>query len=73
MLIKSGRAKSAAREIIFELRFSLSVLTNNYLKSKLRARKYSKCMKTWHEALTSGYCSRELKRIKFERGLLVAV
>ena len=25
-------------------------------------RKYSKCMKTWYEASTSSYCSRELKR-----------
>ena len=32
------------------------------LKSRFRARKYSKCVKTWHEASTSGYCSRELKR-----------
>ena len=39
-----------------------SVPANNNLKSRLRARKYSKCMKTWHEASTSGYCSRELKR-----------
>ena len=39
-----------------------SVPTNNNLKSTLRARKYSKCMKTWHEASASGYCSRELKR-----------
>ena len=38
-----------------------SVPANNNLKSRLRARKYSKCMKTWHEASTSGYCSRELK------------
>ena len=25
-----------------------SVSANNNLKSRLRARKYSKCMKTWH-------------------------
>ena len=29
---------------------------------KLRARKHNKSVKTWHEASTSGYCSRELKR-----------
>ena len=40
---------------------------NNNQKSRLRARKYSKCMKTWHEASTSGLCSRELK---LESGLL---
>ena len=39
-----------------------SVPVNNNLKSRLRARKYSKCIKTWHEASTSGSCSRELKR-----------
>ena len=33
----------------------------NYAR-RLGARKYSKCMKTWHEASTSGCCSRELKR-----------
>ena len=38
-----------------------SVPANNNLKSRLRARKYRKCMKTWHKASTSGYCSRELK------------
>ena len=38
------------------------VSANNNLKSRLGARKYSKCMKTWHQASTSGYCSRELKR-----------
>ena len=38
-----------------------SVPANN-LKSRLGARKYSKCMKTGHEASTSGYCSRKLKR-----------
>ena len=32
------------------------------LKSRLGARKYSKCMKTGNLASTSGYCSRELKR-----------
>ena len=33
-----------------------------YLKSKLRrARECSKCLKNWHEASPSGYCSRELK------------
>ena len=39
-----------------------SVSPNNNLKSRLRARKYIKCTKTWHAALTSGYCSRDLKR-----------
>ena len=39
-----------------------SVPANNNLKSGPRARKYSKYMKTWHEASTSGYCSQELKR-----------
>ena len=42
-----------------------SVPANNNLKSRLVlscARKYSKCMKTWHKSSTSGYCSRELKR-----------
>ena len=33
----------------------------DHLRITLRARKYNKCMKTWHEASTSGY-SRELKR-----------
>ena len=32
------------------------------LTIRFRARKYSKYVKTWHEASTSGYCSRELKR-----------
>ena len=31
-------------------------------KSRFGAKKYSKCMKTWHEASTSGYCLQELKR-----------
>ena len=31
-------------------------------KSRFGAKKYSKCMKTWHEASTSGYCWQELKR-----------
>ena len=39
-----------------------SVPVNTNVKSRLRARKYSKCIKTRHEASTSGYCSRELKR-----------
>ena len=38
------------------------VPANNNLKSRLGARKYSKCMKTGHLASTSGYCSLELKR-----------
>ena len=44
------------------IRTQASVPANNNLKSRLRARKYSKCMKTWHEASTSGHCSRELNR-----------
>ena len=39
-----------------------SVPTKNNLKSRLRSRKYSKCMKTVLEASTPGYCSPELKR-----------
>ena len=38
-----------------------SVPMNSNLKSRLPAKIYSKCMKTWHEASTSGYCLRELK------------
>ena len=36
---------------------------SNLVNLNLRfcARKYSKCMKTWHEASTSGYCLWELK------------
>ena len=38
-----------------------SVPVNNNLKLRFCVRKYSNCMKTWHEASTSGYCSWELK------------
>ena len=46
---------------------------NNNLKSRLHARKYSKCIKTWHEASTLGltYCSWESNqgRTKWGGGL----
>ena len=41
---------------------------NNNLKSRLHARKYSKCIKTWHEALTSDYCSWESNQGHTEQG-----
>ena len=58
--------KTSSNHILFATNRALSnyasVPVNNNLKSRLWARKYSKCMKTWQEASTSGYCSRELKR-----------
>ena len=46
--------------VIDHFRVTLQFPRTITLKSRLRSRKYSKCMKTWHEASTSGYCSREL-------------
>ena len=41
---------------------SLESIFIKYFKSRLGARKYSKCVKTGLQASTSGHCSRELKR-----------
>ena len=41
---------------------------NNNLKSRLRARKYRKCMKTWHEASTSGELKRNSKVVCWTSG-----
>ena len=54
------------------VRITLTSFPTNNLKLRLGPRKYSKCMKTWYLASTSGYCLQELKH-NSEMGYYVSI